>query len=79
MRRRRCSDYLLGLRALLDAASDAGQASLSLRLAALCAEESERRIVQRRVEEALALERFVMAGGRGEDYVDSVGSLSRPA
>jgi len=70
------SDYLLALRALLDAGSDAGQASLSLRLAALCAEEDERRIVQRRVELSLALERFVMAGGRGDDYVERVGSES---
>ena len=70
------SDYLLALRALLDASSEAGQASLSLRMAALCAEEPERRIVQRRVELALALERFVMAGGRGEDYVERVGSES---
>ena len=31
------SDYLLGLRALLDATSDAGEASLALRVAALCA------------------------------------------
>ena len=70
------SDYLLALRALLDAGSEAGQASLSLRLAALCAEEDERRIVQRRVELSLALERFVIAGGRGDDYVERVGSES---
>lgn len=68
------SDYLLALRALLDATSDAGRASLSLRLAALCAEEGERRAVQRRVELALALERFVMGGGRDESYVDAIGS-----
>ena len=57
------SDYLLGLRALLDATSDAGEASLALRVAALCAEEGRRRLVQRRVEAAIALERFVMGGG----------------
>jgi hypothetical protein len=57
------SDHLLGLRALLDATSDAGEASLALRVAALCAEEGRRRLVQRRVEAALALERFVMGGG----------------
>jgi hypothetical protein len=57
------SDYLLGLRALLDATSDAGEASLALRVAALCAEEGRRRLVQRRVETAIALERFVMGGG----------------
>ena len=49
--------------ALLDATSDAGEASLALRMAALCAEEGSRRAVQRRVEAALALERFVMGGG----------------
>ena len=54
------SDYLLALRALLDATSDAGQASLGLRLAALCAEEGMRHEVQGRLEAALALERFVM-------------------
>jgi hypothetical protein len=57
------SDYLLGLRALLDATNDAGEASLALRVAALCAEEGRRRLVQRRVESAIALERFVMGGG----------------
>src|SRR5215207_2331647 len=57
------SDYLLGLRALLDATSDAGEASLALRVAALCAEEGRRRLVQHRLEAAVALERFVMGGG----------------
>jgi hypothetical protein len=70
------SDYLLGLRALLDAASDTGRASLALRLAALCAEEGERRNVQRSVELALSLERFVMGGGRGEELQDWIGSAS---
>jgi hypothetical protein len=70
------SDYLLALRALLDAGSEAGRASLSLRLAALCAEEHERRLLQRRVELALALERYVMAGGRDMDYVETLGSES---
>jgi hypothetical protein len=73
------SDYLLALRALLDATTDAGRASLSLRLAALCAEEGERRALQRRVELALALERFVMGAGRGRSYADSVGSESPTA
>jgi hypothetical protein len=59
------SDYLLALRALLDATSDAGEASLALRVAALCAEEGQRRAVQRRIEAALALERFVMGGAGG--------------
>jgi hypothetical protein len=59
------SDYLLALRALLDATTEAGQASLALRLAALCAEENARRDVQHRLEAALALERFVMGGAMG--------------
>ena len=59
------SDYLLALRALLDATTEAGQASLALRLAALCAEEDARRDVQHRLEAALALERFVMGGAMG--------------
>jgi len=57
------SDYLLALRGLLDATSDAGEASLALRVAALCAEEGRRRAVQREVEAVIALERFVMGGG----------------
>jgi hypothetical protein len=59
------SDYLLALRALLDASSDAGRASLGLRLAALCAEEGMRHEVQQRLEAAVALERFVMGGSGG--------------
>jgi hypothetical protein len=56
------SDYLLALRALLDATSDAGEASLALRVAALCAEEGRRKLVQRRIEAAIGLERYVMGG-----------------
>lgn len=70
------SDYLLALRALLDGSDDTGRASLGLRLAALCAEESDRRALQRRVELAFALERFVVGGGSGEAYVDTIGSES---
>jgi hypothetical protein len=70
------SDYLLALRALLDGSDDTGRASLALRLAALCAEESDRRGLQRRVELAFALERFVVGGGSGEAYVDTIGSES---
>jgi hypothetical protein len=57
------SDHLLALRALLDPNGEIGIAGLPLRLAALCAEEGERRAVQRRAELALTLERFVMCGG----------------
>lgn len=59
------SDFLLALRALLDATTAAGQASMAPRLAALCAEETAREDVQHRLEAALALERFVMGGGVG--------------
>jgi len=68
------SDYLMALRALLNASDDAGRASLSLRLAALCAEEPERRGVQRRTELAFALERFLMGGGSADAYLEEVGS-----
>jgi hypothetical protein len=59
------SDHLLAIRALLDATSDTGEASLALRVAALCAEEGARKHVQRRLEAAMALERFVMGGELG--------------
>jgi hypothetical protein len=70
------SDFLMALRALLEASDDAGRASLSLRLAALCAEEPDRRAVQRRTELAFALERFMMGGGSADSYMDEVGSDS---
>jgi hypothetical protein len=70
------SDHLLALRALVDGGDDIGQASLPLRVAALCAEEPDRRAVQRRVESAFALERFVIRGGAGEPYVEAIGSES---
>ena len=45
------SDYLLALRALLDAGPEGERsAGLALRVAVLCAEEAERKGVQRRVE-----------------------------
>jgi hypothetical protein len=59
------TDYLMALRGLLDGMGQAGQASLGLRLAALCAEEGMRREVQDRLEAALALERYVMGGSGG--------------
>jgi hypothetical protein len=57
------SDHLLALQALLETDGDAGRASLSQRLAALCAEESERPHARRRLDAAFALERRAMAGG----------------
>src|SRR5919201_3480247 len=56
------SDHLLALRALLDGRDDTGRASLSLRLAALCAEEDERRPLQRRREGEGVLEGFPERG-----------------
>jgi hypothetical protein len=56
------SDYLLALRAMLDADDDAGRASFGSRLAALCAEGDERRGVRARLETAFALERSAMGG-----------------
>ena len=70
------SDFLLALKALLDANDEPGRASLSLRLAALCAEEPDRRAVQRRTELAFALERFLAGGGSPEAYMEEVGSDS---
>jgi hypothetical protein len=70
------SDYLLGLRALVDAGDPGGRSSLALRVAVLCAEEGDRRSVQRRVDLAQALERFVMGDPSGADYLDAIGSDS---
>ena len=67
------SDYLLALESLLDATDEAGRASLTLRLAALCAEEGERKSVQRRIELAFALERWVMGGGGANAYLEALG------
>jgi hypothetical protein len=57
------SDLLLALRGLLDATTEAGQATLALRVAALCAEEGRRREVQGDIEAAVSLERMLMGGG----------------
>ncbi len=71
------SDYLLALRALLDRGRGGEPATVALRLAALCAEDGERRAVQRRIESTFALEPFLIEGGlgaaRGQRYVEAVG------
>ena len=67
------SDYLLALESLLDARDESGRATLTLRLAALCAEEGERRAVQRRAELAFALERWMMGGGGANAYLEALG------
>ena len=71
------SDYLLALRALLDATTEAGHASLALRLAALCAEGGERRALQRRVELALDLERMIMRAGHTATPAGLVDEMER--
>ena len=70
------SDYLLALRALLERGADTAASNLALRVAVLCAEEGTRRRVQRHVELAQALERFVMGETPDDDYVDAIGSDS---
>src|SRR5947209_8030209 len=58
------SDYLLALEALFEADDDTGRASLPLRLAALCADPPERRLLKRRVEQAFTLESRLRVGAR---------------
>ncbi|MEJ7751085.1 MAG: hypothetical protein WKF32_06525 [Thermoleophilaceae bacterium] len=72
------SDYLLGLRALFEAGPEGGARSgnLALSVAVLCAEEDERKRVQRRIELAQALERFVMGDGPDDDYMGAIGADS---
>lgn len=64
------SDYLLALRALLDASDDTGRATLSARLAALCAEEADRPALRARLDEAFALEEHAMAGAALDAGID---------
>lgn len=56
------SDYLLALRGLLDAVDEAGQPTLPRRMAALCAEDSNRGLLMSRVEAALNLELALISG-----------------
>src|SRR3954449_4096851 len=56
------SDYVLALRSLLDALDEAGQPTLGRRLAALCAEEPNRRHLISRVDAALNLELALISG-----------------
>ncbi len=66
------SDYLMALRALIDE----GGSSLALRVAVLCAEEHERRQVQRRIELAQALEQLVIDDGAGDASMGQAGTES---
>jgi hypothetical protein len=70
------TDYLMSLRALLDAVDEAGRAALVPRIAALCADEPHRKSLQRRVELAFALEDFAIAGGDAEEYIERSGGLT---
>lgn len=59
------TDFLLALRALLEAEDDRGKAALPARVSALCAQDHERTIVRAEVEAAFALERLAVHGHVG--------------
>jgi hypothetical protein len=63
-------DYLLAARALLDA-GEPPAVGVALRLAALCAEPADQRLVQLRTEAAFRLERLVMRGDVEAGYLAS--------
>lgn len=70
------TDQLLALRVLVEGRPDAGASDLALRVAVLCAEEGERRRVQRRIGLAQELELFVIGDGVDDAYLDAIGSES---
>ncbi|MBJ7459189.1 MAG: hypothetical protein JHD02_08380 [Thermoleophilaceae bacterium] len=59
------TDFLLALRALLEADDDRGKAALPARLSALCAQDAERMNVREEIEAAFALERLAIDGQVG--------------
>jgi hypothetical protein len=59
------TDFLLALRALLEAEDDRGKAALPARVSALCAQDNERAVVRGEVEAAFALERLAVHGHVG--------------
>jgi hypothetical protein len=59
------TDFLLALRALLQADDDRGKAALPARVSALCAQDAERFRVREEVEAAFALERLAIDGHVG--------------
>ncbi|MGH2958161.1 MAG: hypothetical protein ACRDKE_01035 [Solirubrobacterales bacterium] len=59
------TDFLLALRALLEAEDDRGKAALPARVSALCAQDAERIHVREEVEAAFALERLAIDGQVG--------------
>ena len=70
------SDYLLALRGVLDAVDEAGQPTLPRRLAALCAEESNRGLLMSRVDAALNLELALISGVPIDAWVPPAGVQS---
>src|SRR5437763_5562816 len=73
------SDYLLALQSMLDVTDEAGRASMGLRLAALCAEEAERKAVRGRFDAAFALERAFMGGSVVDRELEAEDDGSPPA
>jgi hypothetical protein len=59
------TDFLLALRALLEAEDDRGKAALPVRVSALCAQREQRDHVQGEIEAAFALERLAINGSVG--------------
>ncbi|MFT4048841.1 MAG: hypothetical protein QM648_03290 [Solirubrobacterales bacterium] len=59
------TDFLLALRALLEAEDDRGKAALPARISALCAQDHERITVREEIEAAFALERLAIDGHVG--------------
>ncbi len=59
------TDFLLALRALLEAEDDRGKAALPARISALCAQDHERQDVRDQIEAAFALERLAVNGSVG--------------
>jgi hypothetical protein len=67
------TDWLLAARALLGERDGAGFERVAERLAAICADPDDRWLLERRVREAIGLERSVMAGRvRAEPDVDAL-------
>jgi hypothetical protein len=67
------TDWLLAARALLGERDGAGYDGVAERLAAICADPQDRAGLERRVHEAVALERAVISGRvRGEPDVEAV-------
>jgi hypothetical protein len=66
------SDHLLALRAILDD-GERSELAIARRLAALCAEPADQRVVRERVAQAFKLERLVMRGNADAAYMATIG------